>query len=135
MTRTVVLGRVSERQREVYNTVLRAQQAALDGMRPGMTGKEIDALARNVIKEAGYDACFGHALGHSVGLDIHEKPVFSPKGETEIRPGMVITVEPGIYIEGFGGVRIEDLVVITEGGCENLTHSPKELIVIENGAG
>lgn len=135
MTRTVVIGRVSERQREVYNTVLRAQQAALDGMRPGMTGKEIDALARNVIKEAGYDACFGHALGHSVGLDIHEKPVFSPKGETEIRPGMVITVEPGIYIEGFGGVRIEDLVVITEGGCENLTHSPKELIVIENGAG
>ncbi len=133
MTRTVVMGHASDRQREVYDIVLQAQQAALSGIRPGMTGKEIDALARNVIREAGYGDHFGHSLGHSVGLEIHERPVFSQKEETVIRPGMVITVEPGIYIEGFGGVRIEDVVVITEDGCENLTHSPKELIEIENG--
>ena len=127
MTRTVVIGQASERQREIYHTVLRAQQAALEGMRPGMTGKEIDALARDVIREAGYGDYFGHSLGHSVGLEIHERPVFSTKEETVIRPGMVITVEPGIYIEDFGGVRIEDVVVITEDGCENITYSPKEL--------
>lgn len=127
MTRTVVIGRASERQREIYHTVLCAQQAALEGMRPGMTGKEIDALARDVIEEAEYGGYFGHSLGHSVGLEIHESPVFSTKEETVIRPGMVITVEPGIYIEDFGGVRIEDVVVMTEDGCENITYSPKEL--------
>ena len=130
MTRTVVIGHASDRQREVYDTVLRAQQTALSGIRPGMAGKEIDALARDVIREAGYGECFGHSLGHSVGLDIHERPVFSTKEDTIIQPGMVITVEPGIYIENFGGVRIEDVVVITEDGCENLTGSPKELIEI-----
>lgn len=130
MTRTVVIGHASDRQREVYDTVLRAQETALSGIRPGMTGKEIDALARDVIREAGYGECFGHSLGHSVGLDIHERPVFSTKEDTVIQPGMVITVEPGIYIENFGGVRIEDVVVITEDGCENLTGSPKELIEI-----
>lgn len=135
MTRTLVMGRASDRQREIYDTVLRAQKRALAGIRPGMTGREIDALARDVIKEAGYGDCFGHALGHSVGLDIHEKPVFSPREETVIQPGMVITVEPGIYIENFGGVRIEDVVIITEDGCEDITHSPKELIEIEDGAG
>lgn len=130
MTRTVVIGKASEEQRKVYDTVLRAQKTALTGIRPGMTGKEIDALARNVIEKAGYGDCFGHSLGHSVGLNIHEKPSFSPNEDTIIRPGMVITVEPGIYIENFGGVRIEDVVVITESGCENITHSPKELIEI-----
>lgn len=130
MTRTVVIGQASIRQREIYDTVLRAQQAALAGMRPCMTGKEIDALARDVIRDAGYGDYFGHSLGHSVGLDIHEKPVFSQKEETVIRSGMVITVEPGIYIEDFGGVRIEDVVVMTEDGCENITHSPKELYEI-----
>ena len=131
MTRTVVFGRADERQREIYETVLRAQKKALEAIRPGLTGKEIDAVARDVIKEAGYGDCFGHSLGHSVGLEIHETPCFSTKEEQVIRPGMVITVEPGIYVADFGGVRIEDVVAITEDGCENLTHSPKELIEIE----
>lgn len=128
MTRTIVLGRANEWQREIYNTVLAAQQKALERIRPGMKGCEVDFLARQVIKDAGYGACFGHSLGHSLGLYIHEKPCFAPKDETIIKPGMVITVEPGIYVENFGGVRIEDVVVITEDGCENLTHSPKELL-------
>ena len=131
MTRTVVFGRADERQREIYETVLRAQKKALEAIRPGLTGKEIDAVARDVIKEAGYGDCFGHSLGHSVGLEIHETPCFSTKEEQVIRPGMVITVEPGIYVADFGGVRIEDVVAITEDGCENLTHSPKELIEIK----
>lgn len=130
MTRTVVIGSASDRQKQVYDTVLQAQQTALERIRPGMTGKEIDALARNVIDKAGYGSCFGHSLGHSVGLEIHEKPCFSLKEEKVIHPGMVITVEPGIYIENFGGVRIEDVVIITENGCENITHSPKQLIEI-----
>ena len=130
MTRTVVIGKASDRQREVYDIVLLAQQTALAGIRPGVTGKEIDALARDVIDKAGYGSCFGHSLGHSVGLEIHEKPCFSPKEKNVIHPGMVITVEPGIYIENSFGVRIEDVVVITEDGCENITHSPKELTEI-----
>ena len=88
----------------------------------------MDALARDVIEEAGYGKYFGHSLGHSVGLEIHERPNFSTREETVIRPGMVITVEPGIYIGGIGGVRIEDVVIITEDGCENITHSPKGLM-------
>lgn len=130
MTRTVVIGHANDKQREIYETVLRAQQAALDGIRPGMTGKQIDKLARDVIEEAGYGACFAHSLGHSVGLEIHESPNFSTKEETVVEPGMVITVEPGIYVEDFGGVRIEDVVIITENGCENITHSPKGLLEI-----
>lgn len=128
MTRTVVIGQADARQREIYGTVLLAQETALKGIRPGLTGREIDAMARDVIADAGYGGCFGHSLGHSVGLEIHERPNFSTKEDTVIRPGMVVTVEPGIYIEGFGGVRIEDVVIVTETGCENITHSPKELI-------
>lgn len=135
MTRTVVMGKADNEQKRIYSTVLRAQQAALDGIRPGMTGKEVDALAREVIEEAGYGEQFGHSLGHSVGLEIHEKPCFSPSDDTVLKPGMVITVEPGIYLEGLGGVRIEDLVVITENGCENLTCSDKELLEIEKYGG
>lgn len=131
MTRTVVMGKASDEQKKVYETVLLAQKAALDGIRPGMTGKEIDAMARDIITKAGYGSQFGHSLGHSVGLCIHEKPCFSPNDETVILPGMVLSVEPGIYIENFGGVRIEDLVVITENGCDNLSSSPKELMEIE----
>lgn len=130
MTRTVVMGKASDRQRQIYDTVWRAQCAALAGIRPGMTGKDADSLARDVIEAAGYGERFGHSLGHSVGLEIHEKPLFSQKEEAIIQPGMVITVEPGIYIEDFGGVRIEDVVVVTEDGCEDITHSPKELIEI-----
>lgn len=131
MTRTVVLGKANHRQKEVYETVLRAQQTALAGIRPGMTGKEIDALARNVIIEAGFGEYFGHSLGHSLGLEIHESPNFSSKEERVMEPGMVITVEPGIYIKNFGGVRIEDVVIIAEDGCENITHSPKRLLEME----
>ena len=131
MTRTIVYGRADEKQKEIYDVVLQAQMAALQAIKPGMTGKEVDAIARDVIKEAGYGDCFGHSLGHSVGLEIHETPCFSPREESVIEPGMVITVEPGIYVEGFGGVRIEDVVVITEDGCENITHSPKERMEIQ----
>lgn len=131
MTRTIVYGRADEKQKEIYDVVLQAQMTALQAIKPGMTGKEVDAIARDVIKEAGYGDCFGHSLGHSVGLEIHETPCFSPREESVIEPGMVITVEPGIYVEGFGGVRIEDVVVITENGCENITHSPKERMEIQ----
>ena len=131
MTRTIVYGRADEKQKEIYDVVLQAQMMALQAIKPGMTGKEVDAIARDVIKEAGYGDCFGHSLGHSVGLEIHETPCFSPREESVIEPGMVITVEPGIYVEGFGGVRIEDVVVITENGCENITHSPKERMEIQ----
>lgn len=128
MTRTVVIGRAGERQREIYDVVLRAQTAAIQAVKPGIKGCEVDAVARDIIRESGYGDCFGHSLGHSVGLMIHETPCFSPKDETVLEPGMVITVEPGIYVEGFGGVRIEDVVAVTEDGCRNLTQSPKELM-------
>lgn len=131
MTRTIVIGEASKKHLEIYETVLRAQKAALEGIRPGMKGASVDAIARDIIKEAGYGAYFGHGLGHAVGLEIHENPRFSMLEQTEIKPGMVLTVEPGIYLPGFGGVRIEDMVVITEEGIDNLTHSPKDLIIIQ----
>jgi Xaa-Pro aminopeptidase len=128
MTRTIVIGKASEKQKEVYNTVLKAQQAALDFIKAGYKGKEIDKVARDIIYKAGYEGCFGHGLGHSVGMHVHENPRLSPSEEDIILAGMTETVEPGIYIKGFGGVRIEDLVVVTENGCENFTHSDKSLI-------
>ena len=128
MTRTVVIGKADARQREIYQVVLEAQETALASLRPGMTGAEGDWLARAVIEEAGYGEYFGHGLGHSVGLEIHEKPALSTREKTVLAPGMIETVEPGIYIPDFGGVRIEDMVVLTEDGVRNLTASPKELI-------
>ncbi|MBO4396306.1 MAG: aminopeptidase P family protein [Eubacterium sp.] len=130
MTRTIAVGEPSDELKRIYDTVLCAQETALNEIRPGMTGAEIDALARDVIKEAGYGDKFGHSLGHSVGLNIHESPGFSSKEKTVIMPGMVVSVEPGIYVENVGGVRIEDLVAITEDGIENLAKSEKSLIVI-----
>ena len=130
MTRTVVLGKASEKQKEIYNTVLKAQLAALDAIKAGVTGKSVDKVARDMITEAGYGECFGHGLGHSVGLFIHEEPRLSPAGETVLEENMIETVEPGIYVPGFGGVRIEDMVAVTKDGCKNFTHSPKELIEI-----
>lgn len=128
MTRTVVLGKASDKQKEIYAIVLEAQMAALEQIRAGKTGAEIDKIARDIIQKAGYGAYFGHGLGHSVGLYIHEEPRLSPKCHTVLQENVTMTVEPGIYVPEFGGVRIEDLVVITENGCRNLAHSPKELI-------
>lgn len=130
MTRTVVIGKADNRQREIYETVLRAQTEGVKAVRAGISGKEPDKIARDIIAKAGYGKYFGHSLGHSVGLYIHEEPRLSPNEESILRENMVITVEPGIYIPGFGGVRIEDMVIIKENGCENLTHSNKELIEI-----
>ncbi len=130
MTRTVAIGQVDELQMTVYNTVLKAQEKAFDMIRPGIPGKQVDAAARNFIDNRGFAGCFGHGLGHSVGLFIHESPCFNTREETLLAPGMVITVEPGIYLEGKFGVRIEDMVVITEHGYENLTKSEKQLITL-----
>ncbi len=128
MTRTVVLGKANKKQKEIYETVLKAQEACLAVVRDGISGAEADKAAREIITAAGYGDCFGHGTGHSVGLYIHEEPRISPNDNTILRAGMTQTVEPGIYVPNFGGVRIEDLVVVRENGCEDLTHSPKELI-------
>jgi Xaa-Pro aminopeptidase len=127
MTRTFYIGnQPDERFSEIYDLVQTAQTAVLDHLKPGMTGKEVDALARNLIAEAGYGDYFGHGLGHGVGLFIHEGPSLSPRSEEEIIDvDMVLTVEPGIYISGWGGVRIEDLIVITRDGYESISHCPK----------
>jgi len=130
MTRTFVVGTYSPKQREIYDIVLEAQTQVLSLMKPGMTGIEVDSIARDVIERAGYGEYFGHGLGHGVGLQIHESPSLSQKGKTVLEPGMVVTVEPGIYLPDFGGVRIEDLVVIKEDGIENLNNSSKELTTI-----
>lgn len=131
MTRTVVIGRANERQREIYGIVLDAQEAALKAIRPGLTGAAVDQVARDVIGAAGYGAYFGHGLGHGVGLYIHEEPRLSPSCTEELQAGVIQTVEPGIYLPDFGGVRIEDMVVVTEDGCRNLTRSAKELLELE----
>lgn len=128
MTRTVVMGKANARQREIYYTVLEANEKALDALKAGVIGKDIDAIARKVIADAGYSEYFGHGLGHSVGLYIHEEPRLSPAENRAIEAGMIETVEPGIYIPGWGGVRIEDMVVVTETGFEFLCHAPKALI-------
>ncbi len=128
MTRTVVVGKANEKQKKLYELVLEAQRKALDTIRGGLSGKEVDEAARAHIRGAGYGAYFGHGLGHSLGLYIHEEPRLSPKEERKLEPGMVMTVEPGVYLPGFGGVRIEDLVEIKEDGYENYTHSEKRLI-------
>lgn len=128
MTRTIVVGKANEKQLEIYNTVLKAQLAVLDQLKAGMTGKSIDKIARDIIYAAGYEGCFGHGLGHSVGLFIHENPRASMKAKELVLENMTLTVEPGIYVRNFGGVRIEDLVVVTKDGCENFTHSDKKLI-------
>lgn len=130
MTRTVVIGEADARQREIYETVLAAQKAAIDAIEAGKSCAGIDAVARRVISDAGYGKNFGHGLGHSVGIEIHENPSFSPKCSETVKNGHVITVEPGIYIEDFGGVRIEDLIVVEDGKARNLTSSEKELIIL-----
>ncbi len=129
MTRTLVMGKCSGRQREVYDVVLAAQKAAISAVEIGKKCSEIDKVARDIIKDAGYGKNFGHSLGHSVGIEIHERPVFAPKSEEILKEGNVITVEPGIYIEGWGGVRIEDVISVGE-NVHNLTKSCKDLTII-----
>lgn len=130
ITRTVMVGEPNEKQLEIYDIVLTAQKRTIDELRPGMTGREADAVARDYIAKKGYADYFGHGTGHGLGLNVHEAPRLSPKGETVLEPGMVVTVEPGIYIPDFGGVRIEDDVVITETGCRRLTKSDKDLVIL-----
>ena len=130
MTRTVCIGKPTDKMRTVYNTVLEAQLKALSAISSERTGAEIDAIARDFINNSGYEGKFGHSLGHSLGLEIHENPNFSA-GEIWLIPqGAVISVEPGIYLDGEFGVRIEDIVNITEKSCKNLTKSTKELIIL-----
>ena len=125
LTRTFVVGESDDKFRHIYGIVLRAQEAAIDAAAPGMTGEEIDSVAREAIRDAGYGDEFGHGLGHGVGLVIHERPMVAPKSEDIVENGMVFTIEPGIYISGWGGVRIEDVVVMEDGRARPLTRSPK----------
>lgn len=127
MTRTFAVGKVDPFAEEIYNIVLEAQTRALDALKPGITGKELDAIARDYIAEKGYGDCFGHSLGHGFGLLIHEEPRASVTGDTVFEEGMTITVEPGIYIEDKFGVRIEDCCVVTKDGKRNFAHATKEL--------
>jgi Xaa-Pro aminopeptidase len=115
---------------KVYNTVLAAQKAGINAARAGAIGREVDGVARRVITEAGYGAYFSHSFGHSLGLDIHESPNASSSENRPLPAGAVISAEPGIYLPGQFGVRIEDVLVLKEGGCEDITHSPKDLIVL-----
>jgi len=130
MTRTIALGKPNEQQREIYELVLAAQLAALARIKPGVTCKAVDKAARNVIEAAGFGDYFRHSTGHGVGLEIHEEPRLAATSMQVLKPGMVVTVEPGIYLPEQCGLRIEDMVVITETGYENLTKTTKELIIL-----
>ena len=130
ITRTIAVGEPAEKLKEIYGIVLEAQLAGVRGIKPGLTAKQADALTRDIITTAGYGEYFGHSTGHGIGLEVHEGPGLSSKSDLVLQPGMVVTVEPGIYISKLGGVRIEDDVVITDSGCEILTQSPKNLIIL-----
>ncbi len=130
MTRTVAFGAISDKQQMVYDTVLVAQKKAINAVKPGGACKELDDIARKFISESGYENCFGHVLGHGVGLEIHEKPFLSKRSEDILQPGMIITIEPGIYLENEFGVRIEDMLLVTDSGYENLTNVDKDLIIL-----
>lgn len=128
MTRTVCVGEPTAEMEKVYNIVLKAQLAALDKVKAGMNASELDKAGRDVIEKAGYGDEFGHSLGHGVGMEIHEPPYASPNSNEVLRSGMIVTVEPGIYLPEKFGVRIEDFVIITDNGCENMTKAEKNLI-------
>ena len=130
MTRTVAVGFVTEEMQKVYDTVLQAQLAGIAAARAGAAGKDVDGAARSIIDAAGYGAYFGHSFGHGVGVEIHESPNASPMNEKPMPAGAVISAEPGIYLPGKLGVRIEDVIILTEDGCRNITKAPKELLVL-----
>ncbi len=129
-TRTFCAGKASKRARKIYTTVLEAHDRAIEKVRAGVRASVVDSAARSHIKKAGFGKYFGHATGHGVGLEIHEPPFVGPKSTDTLTEGMVITVEPGIYIPGFGGVRIEDMLLVTSTGCEVLTNAPRELVCL-----
>ncbi|MEG3070472.1 MAG: M24 family metallopeptidase [Candidatus Syntrophopropionicum ammoniitolerans] len=131
ITRTVVVDSFNQRQQEIYQIVLAAQMNGVAAVKAGATAAEVDYAARSVIEEKGYGKYFGHSTGHGLGLNIHENPRLSIKDKTILTPGMVVTIEPGIYIEDWGGVRIEDTVLVEKSGCRVLTGTPKkELLVL-----
>jgi Xaa-Pro aminopeptidase len=130
MTRTVVIGKATAEHRRIYGAVLEANEAALAGARAGMAGRDIDAIARDLLTAKGFGENFGHGLGHGVGLAVHELPSLGRASRAAVRSGSVVTIEPGVYLPGYGGVRIEDLVVVEDGGVRLLSHSPKGLIQV-----
>ena len=130
ITRTVGVGKLEDKQKEIYNIVLEAQRAGLDFIQAGVECQNVDSAAREIIARAGYGEYFGHSLGHGIGLEVHENPTLAKGNEQKLQPGMVVTVEPGIYIPRFGGVRIEDMVLIQENYLEILTKSYKDLLII-----
>lgn len=130
MTRTVAVGSVTDEMRQVYDTVLQAQLAGIAAARAGATGKAVDGAARDIIRQAGYGPCFGHSFGHGVGVEIHEGPNATPSNDKPLPAGAVISAEPGIYLPGKLGVRIEDVLYLTPEGCQNLTLAPKELVIL-----
>ena len=127
LTRVIVTGKISPKLRKIYGVVLKAQLAAIDAIEPGKTCEQVDAVARKIITRAGFGKAFGHGLGHGTGLEIHEAPRLAVGQKTKLEPGMIVTVEPGIYVPGWGGVRIEDDVLVTRTGHEVLTDVPKQL--------
>ncbi|CAG7913643.1 Aminopeptidase YpdF [Mammaliicoccus sciuri] len=130
VTRTFAIGEPKEEMKKIYNIVLEAQLAALEQIKPGMTGKEADTIARDIIKSYGYGEQFGHSLGHGIGLEVHEGPALSQKSDIVLEENMCITLEPGIYVDGLGGVRIEDDVLVTKNGLQRFTKSSKDLIIL-----
>ena len=130
VTRTFAIGEPKEEMKKIYNIVLEAQLAALEQIKPGMTGKEADTIARDVIKSYGYGEQFGHSLGLGIGLEVHEGPALSQKSDIVLEENMCITLEPGIYVDGLGGVRIEDDVLVTKNGLQRFTKSSKDLIIL-----
>ncbi|AKL85131.1 M24 family metallopeptidase [Bacillus atrophaeus] len=130
ITRTIAVGEPSDKLKDIYQIVFDAQVLGVQHIKPGMTGKEADALTRDHITAKGYGQYFGHSTGHGLGMEVHESPGLSARSSAVLEPGMIVTVEPGIYIPETGGVRIEDDIVITENGCRTITHSPKELIIL-----
>ncbi|MGM8213479.1 M24 family metallopeptidase [Virgibacillus sp. W0430] len=130
ITRTIAVGEISDKLKEIYHVVLEAQTRGVELIKAGMTGKEADAVTRDYISAQGYGKYFGHSTGHGLGLEVHEGPGLSPRAARKLVPGMIVTVEPGIYVPEIGGCRIEDDIIITETGNKRLTNAPKQLIVL-----